>query len=358
MLSLDVLRVERTLLVIALLFIIVIAVKMTSYLISLFLMSLIITLLGVPALFWLKKKGLPNLVAVLLITLVACSLIFVFVALTTLSFQTLLADLPQYQQELNTRLADVSAFIASLGLSSSASNTLSFDLEQVFANLGQVISMGVAGAKSIVDGLMFLFFVGVTSFFMLLEAPKIATRLEERFGKDSDTIQQFSRMTGYIIDFIVVRTETNAVHGLLFGGFLATMGVHAAVLWGLLTFLLGYIPYFGLVIAAIPAIFFAWLQFGVPGAVAVIAAVCVLNLVVENPVYSWLAARKFEVPALIVIISVIFWGWLLGLVGMLFSIPFTLIVLLIIQLSDDLRWINEFIGVGHLFEEKEGKKEG
>ena len=127
--------------------------------------------------------------------------------------------------------------------------------------------------------------------------------------------------------------------------------------WGTLTFLLGYIPFFGLVIAAIPAIFFAWLQFGIPGALAVIVAVCILNLIIENPVYSYLAARKFEMPALIVILSVIFWGWLLGLIGMLLSIPFTLIILLFIQLSDELRWINKMIGVGHLFEDRNRKEE-
>jgi AI-2 transport protein TqsA len=159
-------------------------------------------------------------------------------------------------------------------------------------------------------------------------------------------------MIGYVIDFIVVRTETNFIHGILFGGFLGIMGVHGAILWGVLTFLLGYIPYFGLIIAAIPAVFFAWLQFGIPGALGVIVAVAVLNLFVENPIYSFLAARKFEMPALIVIISVIFWGWLLGLVGMLFSIPFTLLLLLVFELTDELRWINVALGVHHLFEDK------
>ena len=154
----------------------------------------------------------------------------------------------------------------------------------------------------------------------------------------------------------VVRTETNFIHGLLFGGFLGIIGVHGAILWGVLTFLLGYIPYIGLFIAAIPAIFFAWLQFGIPGALAVIVAVGVLNLLVENPIYSFLAARKFEMPALVVIISVIFWGWLLGLVGMLFSIPFTLLLLLVFEMVEELRWINVALGVSHLFEEHKQEK--
>jgi AI-2 transport protein TqsA len=208
-----------------------------------------------------------------------------------------------------------------------------------------------SGAMNVMDSVMFLFFVGVITFFILLDAPLITAKMEEKFGKDSDMMKRLNRMTGYVIDFIIVRTEVNAIHGILFGGFLGIIGVHGAILWGVLTFLLGYIPFIGLIIAAIPAIFFAWLQYGVPGVVAVVVVILILNLLVENPVYSFLAARRFEMPALIVIISVVFWGWLLGLVGMLFSIPLTLLLLLLFQISDDLRWINELLGIDHLFED-------
>ena len=134
------------------------------------------------------------------------------------------------------------------------------------------------------------------------------------------------------------------------------LGVLAVVWFVVVTWQLWLLVFIGLVIASIPAIFFAWLQFGLPGAAAVIAAVVVLNLPVENPVYSFLSARKFEMPALIVVISVIFWGWLMGLVGMLFSIPFTLLLLLLFEVVDELRWINVTLGVHHLFEDKKVQK--
>jgi AI-2 transport protein TqsA len=324
---------------------------MTASIITIFLLALILTLLALPSLFWLKKKGLSDFHAVLVLTTVVTLVILGVIFITFLSFHTLLLDLPQYQTELNARLQEISAILSSRGISSIASG-------EPTINLSSFLSVGLMGAVSLVDGMMFLFFVGVTTFFMLLDAPNISARLEQRFGKDSEIMQQLSRMTGYVIDFIVVRTETNIVHGLLFGGFLGMMGVHGAILWGVLTFVLGYIPYFGLIIASVPAIFFAWIQFGIPGAAAVIAAVCVLNLIVENPVYSYLAARKFEMPALIVILSVIFWGWLLGLVGMLVSIPVTLMILMIFQVCDELRWINEVLGVSHLFEDQKSKKTG
>lgn len=335
-------RVERSIILIALLFLILLAVKATSYIISLFLMALVMTMLATPSLLWLKRKGLSDLVATLVIALSAGLVVLGFIGLTTLSFQTVISAMPQYQQDLNVRLADVSTMLAPYGLSSVVS-------EPPEINLGQLFTIGIGGALSIADSLMFVFFVGVLTFFMLLEVPKITGHLEEHFGKESHTMRHLSRMVGYVIDFIVVRTETNFIYGVLFGGFLGLIGVHGAILWGTLLFLLGFIPYFGLFIAAIPAIFFAWLQYGVPGAVAVVGVIMVLNLIIENPVLSWLTARKFEMPALMVIVSVIFWGWLLGIVGMLFAVPFTLMGLLICQLSDELRWINVTLGVDHLF---------
>ena len=74
-------------------------------------------------------------------------------------------------------------------------------------------------------------------------------------------------------------------------------------------------------------------------------------LPVEHPVLSWLTARKCEMPVIIALISVIFWGWLLGFVGILFADPITLMGMLFIQSSDELRWINEALGTAHLFTE-------
>jgi len=335
-------RTERSLLMVALIFIIIIAAKTTAYMISLFLMAIIITMLATPGLFWLKKKGLSDLSATMVITLVACLAILALIGLTVFSVNTVISDLPQYQQDLNSRLGDIAAMLAPFGLSSVISQPPALDI-------GQLSSIGINGALSLMDSIAFLFFVGVLSFFMLLGLPRMVAHLEEHFGKESHAIRNLSRMTGYVIDFTVVRTETNFIHGVLFGGFLGIIGVHGAILWGVLMFMLGYIPYFGLLIASVPAIFFAWLQFGVPGAIAVIAAVCFLNFIVEHPVLSYLSARKFEMPALLVLVSVIFWGWLLGLVGMLFAVPLTLMGFLLIEASDELRWVNVALGVDHLF---------
>jgi AI-2 transport protein TqsA len=302
-------RVERGLLIIALLLIIIIAMRTISFIVTLFLMSLVLTLLTLPAMLWLKKKGLSDFLATLVITGVAILIILGFVFFTLLSFNSLVASLPQYQNELDMRLHDITAVLNAYGITTTTDGIPSI-------KLGDVMGYGFTGLVSAAEAVEFIFFVGVTTFFILLDSSRISAIMEARFGKDSETMRQLNCLTGYVIDFIVVRTETNFIHGVLFGGFLGIIGVHGAILWGVLTFLLGYIPFIGLIIAAIPALLFAWLQFG------------------------------------IVVISVIFWGWLLGLVGMLFSVPFTLLVLLLFQVVEEFRWINAALGVNHLFEDK------
>lgn len=336
----------RALYYIAFFFIAIIALKMISYIVSLVVVSLILAMLAYPAMQAMTRRGLPDILAVAIITIIALLAIVLLGLITFFSFDVLVRDLPLYQEALTMRLSEINVLLGKYGLNTGSLSGSSIQLQSIV----QLVLSSMMNAGQM---LMYVFFIGVTSFFMLLESPRIIQRANSLFGQDSKKIEQISRMSKYMIEFVIVRTETNIVHGLLFGGSLWVMGVHAAALWGVLTFLLGYIPYIGLVIAAIPAIFFAWLQFGLWGVVAVVAIVCFLNLVVENPVFSYFASRKFEIPALVVIISVIVWGWLLGFAGMVFAVPMTLMVLLIVQCSDEFRWINDLLGVERLFQEVE-----
>jgi AI-2 transport protein TqsA len=335
----------RYIFIIAFLFIAVIGMKMTAYIINILVISLILTMLALPTMMHLRKRGLPDIVSVSLLTALALIFILILGALTVFSFSTLVADLPYYQVELNQRLSEITGFLSNYGFSGDLLSESSIDLQTLTHTIASsLIKVG--------DLLLYLFFIGVTTFFMLLEAPHIIDRGKALMGGQRERFIHVSRMSRYMIEFVIVRTQANLVHGVLFGGILWLMGVHAAMLWGILTFILAYIPYIGLIIAAIPAIFFAWLQFGWWGAAAVIAVVCILNLVVENPVFSYFASRRFEIPALLVIISVIFWGWVLGIAGMVFAVPITLILLIAMQCIDELSWVSTLLGVDKIFGEK------
>ena len=342
----------RTLVFLALLIVVVIGIQITSYIINILLLSLVLTMLIYPCVRWLKERGLPDIAAVSIITGGALLIIIALILLILASIGQLITDLPLFQVQLQERLADIFMLFDRLGIERTSITSPTINLQST----AMIVSQSMI---SLSEALLYIFFIAITTFFALLEAPKIPERIRKIYGSmENKSLSQFARMSRFMVDFVVVRTETNIVHGFLFGGILYVMGVHSAILWGILTIILGYIPYIGLIIAAVPAIFFAWLQFGIWGAVAVVVVVIILNVVVENPVYAHLASKRFEMPALVVIISLIFWSWTLGVVGLVFAVPFTLLILIILQSSEETRWINTLVGVDTIFREiAEGQAE-
>lgn len=336
--------VDRFVMYAALFIVIAIGLKMMAYVVTILLVSLILTLMALPAMEYCKRKGLSDLASAVLLAAAACLCLVILVILVLFSIRIFMDGLPMYEEQLSMRLAGITEFLG-------GNSALVDSITRGGYDIATIVQTALGAVYGIGEALMYIFFIGIATFFMLLEAPHLPERIRRVAGKEPEKILEISRMSRFIINFIVVRTETNLVHGILFGTSLWIMGVHAAVVWGFLTFLLGFIPFIGLIIAAIPAIIFAYIQFGLPGAIAVVAIVCILNLIVENPVFSYLASRKFEIPPLVVLLSVIIWGWLLGLVGMLFSVPITLMVLVLFQCSDDLKKINILLGTEHLFDE-------
>lgn len=332
----------QILLVAALLLVIGLGVRMAADVVTIVAVSVILALLALPAVGFLERRGLPHALSVTVVSVVAFLLVLALVGLLAYALNVFVTEIGTYQAELDQRIAGVQLALNGFGIALPALSASSL-------NLGAIAGVAVGWISDLGGVLMMLFFVMITTFFMLLEARRLPERAARILGPDSTALDQVSRMGGFVIDFMVVRTETNLVHGVLFGGILLAMGVEGAVLWGVLTFLLGYIPYLGLIAAALPAVFFAWIQYGLAGALAVVVVVLVLNLVVENPVFSFFASRAFEIPPVLVVLAVIIFGWLLGVLGMLFAVPLMLMVLILVQSSKETRWINVLLGVDRLF---------
>ncbi|QYZ78096.1 AI-2E family transporter [Methanofollis formosanus] len=335
----------QSLAIMAALVVIVIGMRYCSYIVNLLLISLILTILTLPAMEMLRKRGLPDLAAMGVISAVAAVVLIIGVVITVRSFETLINDLPTYQADLQMRLADLLALFHDVGIDTSAFAPSSF-------HLADVVTFVEPYAIGLGNALMYLFFILIMTIFAVLEIPQISERLKRGLVREPGAFVGIEKMSGLMMDFVIVRTEANLIHGVLFGLSLWLMGIHSAVLWGTLTFILAFIPYIGLILAAIPAIFFAWLQYGLWGAAAVVGIVILLNAVVENPVYARIASKRFEMPPLVVILSLIVWGWILGLPGMIFAVPITLLLIILFQCSDELRWINGLLGVSGIFGEK------
>jgi predicted PurR-regulated permease PerM len=140
-----------------------------------------------------------------------------------------------------------------------------------------------------------------------------------------------------------LRTVVNLITGASFGLFLFLIGVDFPLLWGVLTFFLSYIPYLGIVIAAIPAVLLALAEFGLDKALLVIAGLAVTNVIAENVLAPTLMGRGLNVSPTVVFLSFTFWFWLLGAPGAFLAMPLTLFIALMLDTYLETRWLANLI---------------
>ena len=127
---------------------------------------------------------------------------------------------------------------------------------------------------------------------------------------------------------------------------LALIGLDFPILWGLLAFLFNYVPSLGSIIAAVPPIILAFIQLGSGRALGVVAVFVAINLLVGNLVEPSLMGRRLGLSSLVVFLSLVFWGWVWGPVGMILSVPLTMIIKIMLENTQDLRWIGVMLGSG------------
>ena len=144
--------------------------------------------------------------------------------------------------------------------------------------------------------------------------------------------------------YMIIKTIIGLATGILIAFWLYILGVDYPILWGFLAFLLNYIPNLGSVVAAIPAVILAVIQLGFGSAVLVAAGYFAVNFVIGNIIEPRLMGRKLRLSTLVVFLSLIFWGGLLGLVGAILSIPLTMTLKFAFESNERTRWIAMLLG--------------
>ena len=161
---------------------------------------------------------------------------------------------------------------------------------------------------------------------MMLEASVFSEKVS--FIRN-DTGKTLTNIAGFLDNtqrYMAIKAFTSLITGVLIGISMALMGVDYAVLWGFLAFLLNFIPNIGSIIAAVPAVLMTLLQLGGGSAVSVAIIFLAVNMLIGNVIEPRVMGRGVGLSSLVVFLSLVFWGWLLGPVGMLLSVPLTMLV--------------------------------
>ena len=156
-----------------------------------------------------------------------------------------------------------------------------------------------------------------------------------------------SRLEGFLKDvkqYVAIKTAMSLLTGILIAVYLMVLKVDYALLWGVLAFALNYVPNIGSIIAAVPAVLLAVVQFGPGRALAAAAGYLLVNVAMGSILEPRLMGRGLGLSTLVVFLSLLFWGWLLGPVGMLLSVPLTITAKIALDSREDTRWLAVLLG--------------
>jgi predicted PurR-regulated permease PerM len=184
----------------------------------------------------------------------------------------------------------------------------------------------------------------LTVVFILLEAADFPKKLQAALKKPEgslSTIEKFSRSANR---YVVIKTLISATTGITIWLWLLILGVDYPVLWGTLAFMLNYVPNIGSILAAIPATLLALVQLGVGSAFLTALGFLVVNNILGNIVEPKLMGRGLGLSTLVVFISLVFWGWVLGPLGMVLSVPLTSLVKIALESSEETRGLAIMLG--------------
>jgi predicted PurR-regulated permease PerM len=328
----------RVLIAIAAVIVVIAGIKAAAAIMVPFLLAAFIAILAGSPVYWLERHKVPvpiaitTVMVVILMILVAVGL---FIAQSVTDFT---AALPSYQERLSAAMLGLIQLLARFGIQ--------LDLETIQSYFDPGTALNMVGTT--LRGLSALmsngFLILLTVIFILAEASSFPRKLASTLSDPDQQMPYFNEFADNINRYMAIKATTSLFTGLIAWGFLSVIGIDHALLWGLVAFLLNFVPNIGSVLASIPPILLALVQFGPLQAGIVAVGYVVINVGIGAGVEPRFLGRGLGLSTLVVFLSLIFWGWTLGPVGMLLSVPLTMTAKIALEASPQTSWIGTLLG--------------
>jgi len=322
----------------AALVIIIGGLKAAAPLIVPFLLAVVLATILIPPLHWLTARRLPLPVA-LIVLLLGLMLIWVpLAALIGASFDSFYVALPAYQEKIQAMVAAAAVWLGEHGIE--AGRAAVEDVVKPAAALSFVRQIGGGLGTALAN----FFLILLTILFILFEASGFPAKVRDALGERSDVVDSFREFSDRLQEYLRIKTLVSLMTGATIAAWMWLVGLDFAMLWGVLAFLLNYVPNIGSIIAAVPAVLLALVALDWTGVLLVIAGFLVANMVFGNIVEPRMMGKGLGLSTLVVFLSLVFWGWILGPVGMLLSGPLTMAVKIALETDPRTRWFAVLLG--------------
>ncbi len=305
-----------------------------------FLLSGFLAIIVAPTLFFLTSKKVPTALALLLVIAAVVAVGMLVGVLVGGSADDFAAKLPLYQERLHSQTDALLTWLSGIGIS------LPGDTLLKLVDPGKAMQMAAAGLSSLGSLLTNTLLILLTVIFILLEASSFPHKLRRVLPDPEAGFLHLDRFLDNIQHYMAIKSATSLLTGVVIALWLWIVGVDYPLLWGTLAFFLNFVPNIGSFLAAIPALLLALIQLGPGGALWALGGYLIVNNLVGNVIEPRFMGRGLGLSTLVVFLSLVFWGWVLGPVGMFLSVPLTMMVKIALDSDDQTRWIAVLLSSG------------
>lgn len=328
----------RGAMVIAAIVIIIAGIREASAILIPFLLAVFIAVIGGPSAFWLKRKGVPSSLAVLAVVLVFLGIGVGMGAVLSTSLNGFYQQMDSYKASLNLQMEALFTWLKGMGIH------LDWGLLQEVVNPGeamQLVATLLAGFGGVLTN---TFLITLTVVFILLEASGFPAKLRAAMKNPKASFPAFEQFTHAVKSYLVIKTMVSLATGVATALWVFLLGLDFPLLWGLLAFLFNYVPTIGSIVAAVPAMLLALVQLGPFPALLVAVGYLCINFIIGSLIEPRFMGHGLGLSTLVVFLSLVFWGWVLGPVGMLLSVPLTITAKIGLESREETRWLAILLG--------------
>lgn len=302
------------------------------------LFSVFLAILGVPMVRVLGQYKVPTWASIPIVVVVFSLLLVGATALSIVTLRGFTDDIDKYRQPFADLVESAVLWLQGFGIKTDLSAARSIvQPDMIMGLIGQTLNAVIAvGSRALI--------VIVTMTFILFEATELELKFEAAFGTAARRLGPFTDATRQVQRYLVIKSLASLFTGIFITIGCWLIGLDFPVLWGVIAMLFNFVPSIGSIVAAIPAILLALVQLSPRWAIVVTVLYLVVNITIGNFLEPRFMGRSLGLSPLVVFLSLIFWGWLWGPVGMLFCVPMTVIAKLFLESQEDTRWIAVFLG--------------
>ena len=298
-----------------------------------FMLAVFIATIASTPIQWLTRRKCPHWLAVVAVLVVLVVALFGLGLVFLQVVKEFQAEQTFYQDQIKDLTEDtINPIIQTLFPNSDLDFSAILDPSRIIPLASQVL-------QSIGQLLSNTFLIFLTVLFILAEGKQLPRKLRGVLLERKMDVQWLDQFGENLNRYIAVKTCTSLLTGVCVTVLLLVLRVDFEILWGLLAFMLNYIPNIGSAIAAAPAVLVSVVQLGFGPAAIVLVGYVGINVGVGAGIEPRFLGRTLGLSTLVVFLSLIFWGWMFGPVGMLLSVPLTMTAKLALEAHESTAWI-------------------